>query len=217
MSFVPMSIAPITVVGGVPLFVALYNTNTGYAKWSNSFAQYYVGKGSRLAITSLVLVLTAWAIDDWGTAIGIQANEVPLKLFEGNPIMVNAWEQMKDWGIAKTDTAAMRLIYIGHLATILVAQYMGWLNPASRFFLFFAAIIKVVAGLGWWFLSPNPYSLSDFLSFKDGKATPHRHSLGNLTLYNEQVERPYRRRLGTAANDTEILLTDLFYYMFPMI
>ena len=160
-------------------FFNKYLGGKNYTKWFG---------GKRLTTFWLIVVIGGHLIDDWGTAIGMQATEEfgAGYAMEGNGSMIGLWKKLEEWGLAKTHTAAHRLVGFWYLATILFAQYFGLWTFLSRTALIVTSVYKAYAGYGWWSLTPNDYTVFDFITFQDGKQTDNRLPGSYLS----------RRRLG---------------------
>jgi len=168
---------------GIP--VAIYIMNRWAPNWDWPLS---LSPGNQLKTWELVFVFLGFFIDDVGTSIGLQADEYltdgGYKFNEGNPYMVDTWNFLMENKLAKTETAAHRLIYCYFTFIILMCHFNGWLSKGARFHLLFTAVIKAYAGYGWWGLKPNDFTISDFFTFKDGKPTPWRQSQEALSLMN---------------------------------
>ena len=165
----------------------------------------YVGKGNQFSALTLVLVIILFSIDDIGTAVGLQADEIPIIAYEGNSFMVSAWDIFKDSNIVDTDTAAMRMVWVTNLFWLFTSQTFQLLNPVARQYILLFAILKALMGFQWWGLTPNNFTLVDFLSFKDGKKTPFRR-------HSTKV----RRRL-TQKQHSVMWMKNYMKYFFPAI
>ena len=173
----PLQLLPIV---QTPLFVFLGPWVSGTSPlWG-----FLVGKGNRFSTYTMISVIILYLIDDMGTAIGMQAEEQPRKMYEGNPFLVTTWDYIISWGLADTYTGAHRIVTIWFLFWTVFAQYTGYATPYFRLFMMFSAFTKAVAGTPWWFTKPNNYTITDFLTFKPGKHTPERASDPALTMYN---------------------------------
>ena len=144
----------------------------------------FLGKGHRFGTAGLLFVLALFWTDDIGTAVGMQAEEVPRNNIEGNHFMSGAWQFLIDNGLAKTQTDAHRLVWIYFTSIILGAQYFGWFNSLARFMMMLLGIVKTWAGYAWWKIKPNNYTVMDFLSFKPGRMTHERLSIPMRILFN---------------------------------
>ena len=191
--------------------------------WINLWVRYaglsYWGYGKSLATKGrmkwpvLLLIMSLYAVDDWGTAIGMQATNADAEtenvLFESNPIMVYAWGQLMEYGIVSTETSAMRLIGFLLGASLLVMQYFRWYSGPAALTLLVLAVGKAWVGYHWWSQEPNLYGLKELLTGHPGRRTPERSSL--LELVRHQRENMRRRMV----EERLPLLTNLFYFMFP--
>jgi hypothetical protein len=175
------------VLGSLPfLEVVVPMVIESYVPWIIRWWDTVMGKGHRFGTAGLLFVLAGFWVDDIGTAIGLQAEEVPREMVEGNHYMSGAWQFLIDNGLAKTQTDAHRLVGIYFTVFILVAQYFGWLNSFARFSMFGVAMTKAWAGSNWWQNKPNNYTVTDYLSFKPGRLTNERLSYPMRIVFNLQ-------------------------------
>ena len=184
-----------------------------------NFGGYLLSKGNRFRWWELLFVVVGFTIDDYCTAIGMQAEEVPRSMIEGNIWMGGLMQWWIKQGFAKTETAAHRLTYIVMMAIISACQYMGWLTANSRVFLMICAAVKAYAGYSWCYLKPNNFGFKDFITFKDGRPTPERMSIPMLVRYN--VEKGWmkynkRRRLAETPNKGAAWIQRFLYTIFPI-
>ena len=132
-----------------------------------------MGKGG-FGRWGLAFVLLCFFIDDAGTAIGFQAEEEPFNLYEAN-VLINAdIQDMIRRGWVTTETGGMRIIWMNNSLMVLLLHFMNWNTSFTRLWLYLAAVTKVAAGYMWWGLEPNYFTVTDFLTFKPGRATPKR-------------------------------------------
>ena len=165
----------------VPVMVLIGNY------FDNSYSKYLpISKGNRLTTIELIMVIGGFSIDDIGTAIGMQAEEIPRTNLEGNPIMSGLMHWWINMGLAKTETAAQRLTYFTFLAWILLFQYFGMYTSVSRAYMVLGALVKAYAGYQWWYLKPNNFTIRDFFTFKDGRRVPERMSFPLMNQFNAQ-------------------------------
>ena len=165
------------VLASLPLQILLTKVLEWYLPWFLKLFS-WMGKGNRFGIPGLLAVLVLFSVDDVGTAIGQQGEEVPRMYLEGNLHMAGLWQYMIENGVAKTETDAHRLVWLWFLGIILVTQYFGWLNSLSRLHLFVIGAVKAYAGWGWWSMTePNKYTLLDFLTFQPARRTSERCSI----------------------------------------
>ena len=169
------------VLGMLPLSIVGLNwvSKSGFNMGAN-----IVSSGNKLTWMELAIVVAGFSIDDVCTSVGMQAEEVPRDLHEGNPWMGGLMQFWIKRGFAKTETAAHRLTYICFLATIFLFQYNGWFTPNSRVYLMIIAAFKAYSGYGWCQIKPNEYGIKEFITFKDGRPTPERMSVPMLTQFN---------------------------------
>ena len=174
-----------------------------------------VSKSGRMPWPLFLAVLALFGVDDIGTSIGLQATETPRLMFEGNPYMTHLWEALKEMKLANTDTAAMRLYWVWNLSWLCVAQLFGWMrtNYFQGMMVLFGAF-KTFAGYQWWKLKPNPYTVTDFLTFKDGRPTPERRSDQARLTFNQQQVGANRRRMTEGVPGD---LMNLVYMLFPFL
>ena len=154
---------------------------------SNKYVHGLLGKGNRLTTFELIFVIAGFSVDDIGTAIGMQAEERPRKMVEGNPLMSGLMHFWINSGLAKTETAAHRLTYFMFLAWVLVIQYFGFYTSVSRLYIMATAVGKAYAGYQWWSAKPNDFTIGDFFSFKDGRPTAERMSIPLMDKFNKQA------------------------------
>ena len=183
-----------------------------------NFGRYLLSKGNRFRWWELCFVVVGFMIDDVCTAIGMQAEEIPRSIGEGNPTMSAAMQWLIQQDFAQTETAAMRIINIVFLIIIFGSHYMGWLSQNSRAYLLFTAAFKAWAGYKWCTLEPNKYTFADYLTFKDGRPTPERMSIPMVVAFSKA--RGYigkaRRRL-TESSPGASWIESYLYKIFPMI
>ena len=172
-----------------------------------------MGTSKRFSLVGLAIIYALFSIDDWGTAIGMQATEKPRLYYEGNSFMVAAWDYLIKWGLVDTYTGAMRLNHIWMFFWILVAQFTNTMSPYFRMVVCFMAISKPLAGFMWWSAKPNQYTITDFLTFKPGRQTPERASPQARSDFNEEIGYDSRRRLTNVFSENT--LKTVFYLLFP--
>ena len=172
------------VTGVVPAFILISKGIEYYIPWLMGIYDRFMVKGNRYGTPALLFVLAGFLVDDVGTAIGLQAEEVPREALEGNPFMSGAWQFLIDNGVAKTQTDAHRLIAIWLIGVILASQYFGYFNSFSRVLFIALATLKAYAGYSWWGVKPNKYTVIDYLTFKPGRLTNERYSLPLRDEYN---------------------------------
>jgi len=195
------------VLTNVPLWIVTANLIQRY--WGIGYIDRKIGKGNRFGTPGLLFVLAGFLIDDVGTAIGMQAQEVPRTHVEGNPFMSGCWQYMIDNGYAKSQTDAHRLVAMWFVSVILASQYFGLYNSLSRVTFFLMAALKTYAGASWWTIKPNNYTLMDYLSFKPGRLTDERLGIPMIQAFNGGG----RRRLGSTKGIN--WLTTYLPYIFP--
>ena len=214
---IPTQISPgvsaALVLGVIPLNI--FTTNF-IKKWFN-YGAYILSKGNRFVWWELLFVFIGFTIDDACTAVGMQAEEIPVQGVEGNAQMAGLMQFWIQNGLAKTETAAHRLTYLCFMAMIFGTHYMGWLTANSRLFLMFMAVIKAYAGYLWCTIEPNNYTHADFFTFKDGRPTPERMSVTARDAYN--LQKGYvvpRRRLAETNNKGAAWIQRFLYTIFPI-
>ena len=191
----PMSKAPIILIM-IPAFVFFFNAVN---KWIAPYLPNFLRKdSSKLSGIELTIVLGGFFIDDYCTSIGMQAQEVPHQMVEGNPFMAALMQWWIRNGYAKTETAAHRLTFIVFYAEILIMQYFGFYTVSSKIYMLMTAMIKAIAGYGWCQQKPNNFTFSDWISFKDGRPTPERMSIPLIQAYNIQQGLVSTRRRAIA-------------------
>ena len=200
------------VTGIVPGLIVFSKVIEYYIPWLMGFYDRFMGKGNRYGTPALLFVLAGFLVDDVGTAIGLQAEEVPRANIEGNHFMSGAWQFLIDKGVAKTQTDAHRLIAIWLIGVILASQYFGYFNSFSRVLFIGLATLKAWAGYSWWGVKPNKYTVIDYLTFKPGRLTNERYSLQMRDVFNERFL-PNRRRLRSTTGVN--WLTRYLPYIFP--
>ena len=226
MSFVPESLALPVIVAILPSVVLLYNLKFFTGFWNKVLIP-YVGSGTRFPWWMFALIVVCFEIDNWGTAIGFQGTSMPIEHYEGNPIMANAIKQTVTLGLAKTETAGMRGIDIVMMIELLGMQYFGWFTPFARVFIGFTALFKTYAGYSWWY-EEGDFKIKDYLTFKNGRPTPERLDISLIVRKNQEAGynvtpqgqwvKNQRRRLGaTPIEDTNTLISNVFYWMFPLV
>ena len=149
--------------------------------------------GKAFGTIGLASVLALMSVDDVGTAIGLQAKERPLIMYEGNPHMVRTWDLFMRWGV-KTQTGAHRIIWLLLIVQVLWLNSLGWLGPWARLYILFTSVGKALAGYTWWNLKPNNYGLKDFLVGYNGRITPERRSNQMLIGFNTEIGAYHNRR-----------------------
>jgi hypothetical protein len=167
-------------------------------------------------------MLILWSVDDVGTAIGLQATEIVeqeeggiASKLEGNPWLNAAMAYALDNNWVETETSFLRMWWLFHMVLFGTYQYMGWFGDWwLQFFLVVLSMFKAYAGYDWWSSQPNDFTVTDFLSFKNGDLRPERRlkaegagwfSRGTIrNVYLENFAAKYgsgpglRRRLGSA-------------------
>ena len=185
------------VLAAVPAnIVTQYALNWMFPGTRKSIYGYFKGNGFSLPL--LLFVLACFFIDDGGTGIGLQAHEIPRTHVEGNPFMSYTWCWMIDNGWAKTETAAARLVMIWQMFMVVLVNYLGYAGPVFKLMATFMGLFKVWAGLAWWKLKPNDFTVTDFLSFKDGRRCPERLNMQTMEEFNTLSENP--GAFGAGAN-----------------
>jgi hypothetical protein len=183
----------------------------------NSYPPFSFFKGKTFSMLGLIAVVTLFSIDDVGTSIGLQGEDKPIAMIEGNPHMVYIWDWLIRKGWAKTETAAHRIILLILIGEILLIHYFGYATPIVKSYLFLIGGVKTYAGYAWWTNKPNNFSISDFLSFKPGRPTPERRSAAARDAYNKQFAA--KRKLleqSPATNGTEWLVKYLPVFFGPV-
>ena len=198
----------------LPIQIFLMNYITDYY----NFGGWILPKGNRFRWWELVFVIVGFTIDDSCTAIGMQAEEVPMVNVEGNVQMAGLMQWWIKQGWAKTETAAHRLTWLVFMGTICTAHYFGWLSANSRVLLMFFAAMKTWAGYAWCDIKPNNFSHSDFYTFKDGRPTPERMSLPLRDAYNIEKGyiKPKRRRLTETRSTGAAWISRFLFNIFPI-
>ena len=194
------------------------------SKWFD-FGKYVLPKGNRFATWELLFVVAGFLIDDTCTAVGMQAEEMPRSMVEGNVHMGGVMQWWIKQGWAKTETAAHRCTLLVFMAIIFGFHYMGWLTANSRVLLMVTAMQKAYAGYDWCNLKPNNYTHADLWTFKDGRPTPERMSIPLQMKWNiahgYTYKKPERRRLAeiesTEGPKGAIWIQRFLYNIFPMV
>ena len=109
------------VLGMLPVLICLLNWLGGIF-----FGSDFISNANRFNRWELLFVVGGFTIDDYCTAIGMQAEEVPRSTMEGNPWVAGVMQFWINQGLAKTETAAHRLTYIVVMCILLLFQYNGW-------------------------------------------------------------------------------------------
>ena len=209
----PMSKAPIILIM-IPVGVLFFNAVN---KWIAPYLPNFLRKDSnKLSGLELTIVLGGFFIDDYCTSIGMQAQEVPHQMVEGNPFMAALMQWWIRNGYAKTETAAHRLTFIVFYAEILIMQYFGFYTVSSKIYMLMTAMIKAIAGYGWCQQKPNNFTFSDWISFKDGRPTPERMSIPLVQQYNieQGLVSTRRRAIAVPVSGAEWYMRYL-PYIFP--
>ena len=192
-----------------------YALPTSYLKWVPT------SKGPRMTLFELLLTMAGFFVDDYCTAVGFQALEDPQAMFEYNPCPSAAHHLLMRNGLAKTETAAHRLIGLLFQIQILLIQYAGGYTQLSKFYLIATGLMKAYAGYGWCLLKPNPFTFTDWITFKDGRPTPFRLSVP--LVHAENFRRGHNPGEGGRRRLTAQTLTGGGWYMrylpilFPML
>ena len=190
--------SPLYVFGIIPL-TALADPYFRKYKWKPL-------NGNKFGLAGLLTLIALMSVDDVGTAIGLQAKERPLDMFEGNPHMVYIWKMLMRWGV-KTETAAHRIIWMVLIAEVLLLNYLGYAGPWCRSYLYLMGAIKAYSGSGWWTLKPNKFTMLDFLTFKNGRITPERGSKEMGAEFNSEIGADY----------TRVRRRRMLHYFFPTV
>ena len=209
----PMSAAPLLLFM-IPVIVFFFNVVN---RWVAPYLPNFLKKGSnRLAGIELTIVLGGFFIDDYCTSIGMQAQESPYQMVEGNPFMAALMQWWIKNGFAKTETAAHRLTFIVFFAEILLMQYFKFYTVSSKIYMLMTAMVKAWAGYQWCQQKPNDFTFSDWISFKDGRPTPERMSIPLIRQYNAQHGLvSARRRIITAPISGAEWYRRYLPYIFP--
>ena len=209
----PMSSAPLLLIM-IPVIVFFFNIVN---RWVAPYLPNFLKKNSnRLSGIELTIVLVGFFIDDYCTSIGMQAQESPYQMVEGNPFMGALMQWWIKNGFAKTETAAHRLTFIVFFAEILLMQYFKFYTVSSKIYMLMTAMVKAWAGYGWCLLKPNDFTFSDWISFKDGRPTPERMSIPLIRQYNAQHGLvSARRRIITAPISGAEWYMRYLPYIFP--
>ena len=205
----------------LPIQIFLMNYITDYY----NFGGWILPKGNRFRWWELVFVIVGFTIDDSCTAIGMQAEEVPMVNVEGNVQMAGLMQWWIKQGWAKTETAAHRCTLLVFMAIIFGFHYMGWLTANSRVLLMVTAMQKAYAGYDWCNLKPNNYTHADLWTFKDGRPTPERMSIPLQLEWNLAhgyvIKHPARRRLAeiesTENTKGAMWIQRFLYNIFPFV
>lgn len=179
---------PFSALGMVFGILQMQTTYFGhlFTKHIHDFS-WLIGKGNRLKLWELIVVVIGFSIDDIGTAVGQQATELPRIMYEGNPHMVSIWKWLIASGFATSTTDAHRIIYIIFMVQLFINQYFGLMNPYGRIYYLYTALLKTYAGYNWWFLEPNDYTIFDFLFFKSGEPRLERMSDAKRNEWNKML------------------------------
>ena len=170
------------IFGIVPLYVAIGH----FLHWW--WPQSWAGPTKSWSWWFPGLTLLGFFIDDVGTGVGLQAHEWPRTTYEGNPVLVKLHYSLKDNGITSTLTDTLRITWAWHSTVLGAAYSLGLMTNFSKWVLLFASFQKVLAGWGWWTLTPNDYGLLDFYSLDSGRDTWERHSRLARAMYNGAKE-----------------------------
>ena len=196
----------------------------GYKGYSHrSPFNWVLGEGT-MGRWGLAFVVVCHFIDDVGTGVGFQATEQPLGGFEGGVQMRKDIAHVMKNGLARTETEAMRTIWITNLGVQLLLYYLGWYSSWTRAVMYVGALKKVQAGYGWWSVRPNKFSILDFF-FGQSQRTPDRVDLAKWSalqskraeeeLFNSRLHFVDERRRLVEAESVVPFAWQLLDVLFP--
>ena len=100
------------------------------------------------------------------------------------------------------------------MTELLLIEYFGLALPWCRAYIYLLGALKASMGYTWCTLKPNPFTYTDFFSFKDGRKAPERYSNQAAVEFNASIG--LRRRLITD-RDSVAWVTKYLPLLFPAI